>query len=163
MNERIKKIRKSLNLSQEEFGKRLGVSRGVVVNIELNRAEIKPLFIEHLCSVFNVNEEWLFSGYGEMFVETNNTVISSLVSEYDLDPLDQKIIECYLNLGSLQRKVIKEYLRNLVDSVLSDENYDDYREGYIKENAGAVAARGGETEKIDELKDLYDEQDGESR
>lgn len=68
MNERLKEVRKALNLSQEEFGKKLGVSRGVIVNMELSRAEIKPLFIEHLCSVFSVNKEWLFSGLGEMFI-----------------------------------------------------------------------------------------------
>jgi transcriptional regulator with XRE-family HTH domain len=163
VNDRIKEIRKSLNLSQEEFGKRLGVSRGVVVNMELNRAEIKPLFIEHLCSVFSVNKEWLFSGRGEMFVETDKSVISTLAAEYDLDALDQKIVECYLNLGTLQRKVIKDYLRSLVDAVLSDENYDDYREEYVKENAGAVAARGGHSEQIGELKDLYDSGDSEKK
>lgn len=68
MDERLKEIRKALNLTQEEFGKKLGVSRGVIVNLELHRAEIKPLFIEHLCSVFSVNKEWLYSGNGEMFV-----------------------------------------------------------------------------------------------
>lgn len=163
MNGRIKEVRKSLDLSQEEFGKRLGVSRGVVVNIELNRAEIKPLFIEHLCSVFNVNKEWLFSGYGEMFIETTKDVIATLSDEYKLDPLDQKIVECYLNLGTLQRKVIKDCLCSLVDAVLSDENYDDYREDYLQENAGTVAARGGRAAKIDELQDLYDNSDSEKK
>ncbi len=68
MDERLKEIRKALNLTQEEFGKKLGVSRGVIVNMELHRAEIKPLFIEHLCSIFNVNEDWLYSGTGDMFI-----------------------------------------------------------------------------------------------
>lgn len=156
MNERIKIIRKSLNLSQEEFGRRLGVSRSVVVNVELSRAEIKPLFIEHLCSMFSVNEAWLRTGDGEMFVETDKTIINSLADEYDLDTLDRKIVECFLNLGSFQRKVIKDYLRNLVDAVLSEENYEEYREQYIEENAGAVAARSGNAGEIDELKDLYE-------
>lgn len=98
-----------------------------------------------------------------MFVETDKSVISTLAAEYDLDALDQKIVECYLNLGTLQRKVIKDYLRSLVDAVLSDENYDDYREEYVKENAGAVAARGGHSEQIGELKDLYDSGDSEKK
>ena len=45
MNERIKQIRKALNLSQDDFGKKLGVTRGVITNIELNKTEPKPLFI----------------------------------------------------------------------------------------------------------------------
>lgn len=67
MNERIKEIRKSLNLSQDEFGRRLGVTRGAITNIELNKTEPKELFLELICKVFDVNEHWLRTGKGEMF------------------------------------------------------------------------------------------------
>lgn len=67
MNERIKKIRIELGLSQEEFGRRLGVTRGAVTNIELNKVEPKPLFIDLICREFNVDENWLRTGEGEMF------------------------------------------------------------------------------------------------
>lgn len=67
MNERIKEIRKSLNLSQDEFGRRLGVTRGAITNIELNKTEPKELFLELICKVFDVNEHWLRTGEGEMF------------------------------------------------------------------------------------------------
>lgn len=69
MNERIKKIRKTLGLSQDEFGRRLGVTRGVITNIEFNKTEPKPLFIDLLCREFNVSEHWLKTGEGEMFVQ----------------------------------------------------------------------------------------------
>lgn len=67
MNERIKKLRQELGLSQDEFGRRLGVTRGAVTNIELNKVEPKPLFVDLICREFNVNEEWLRTGEGEMF------------------------------------------------------------------------------------------------
>lgn len=67
MNERIKKLRQQLGLSQDEFGRRLGVTRGAVTNIELNKVEPKPLFVDLICREFNVNEEWLRTGEGEMF------------------------------------------------------------------------------------------------
>lgn len=67
MNDRIKKIRMSLGLSQDEFGRRLGVTRGAVTNIELNKVEPKPLFIGLICREFGVNEVWLRTGEGEMF------------------------------------------------------------------------------------------------
>lgn len=69
MNERIKKLRQSLGLSQDEFGRRLGVTRGAITNIELNKVEPKPLFVDLICREFNVNEEWLRTGEGEMFVQ----------------------------------------------------------------------------------------------
>lgn len=67
LNQRIKEVRKNLKLSQEEFGNRLGVTRGAITNIEYNKIEPKPLFVELICNTFNVNEHWLKTGEGEMF------------------------------------------------------------------------------------------------
>lgn len=67
MNGRIKKIRTELKLSQDEFGKRLGVTRGAITNIELNKTTPKPLFIDLICREFGVNEKWLKTGEGDMF------------------------------------------------------------------------------------------------
>ena len=64
---RIKTLRKVLGLSQSEFGEKLGVSRSVIANIELNRVEPKERLIKHICDIFNVNESWLAGGVGEMF------------------------------------------------------------------------------------------------
>lgn len=66
MNERIKEVRKAKGLSQDEFGRRLGVTRGAVTNIELNKVEPKPLFVDLICREFDVNEEWLRTGVGPM-------------------------------------------------------------------------------------------------
>lgn len=69
LNQRIKELRKKLGLSQDEFGRRLGVTRGAITNIELNKTEPKDLFLNLICDVFDVNEEWLRTGNGEMFIE----------------------------------------------------------------------------------------------
>ena len=70
--ERFREIRKDLKLSQEEFGKRLGVSRSVIVNIEcdrLKRPDQKESLYKLVCKEFNVNEEWLRTGNGSMYIE----------------------------------------------------------------------------------------------
>lgn len=69
INERIKLLRKTLKLSQTDFGKNLGVSRDVINNIDRSTVEPKPLLLEHICSVYNVNPDWLMHGTGEMFLE----------------------------------------------------------------------------------------------
>lgn len=68
MNKRIIAIRNAFGLNQSEFGKRLGVSRDVISNIELNRVEAKEPFIKLLCKEFHVDYIWLTTGQGEMFV-----------------------------------------------------------------------------------------------
>ena len=72
--ERIKELRKkTLKMSQTAFGNRLGVNRDTINNIELNRLkkpEQKLSLYKLICSEFNVSEEWLLNGTGDMF--TNN-------------------------------------------------------------------------------------------
>ncbi len=51
INKRIKEIREDINLSQQKFGEKLGVSRDVISNIENNRVEVKTVFITHMCEV----------------------------------------------------------------------------------------------------------------
>ena len=69
MNERIRKLRKHLDLTQQKFGERLGIKGTTIANYELGRNEPIDAVISLICREFNVNEEWLRTGTGEMFVE----------------------------------------------------------------------------------------------
>lgn len=66
MNERIKKLRKALDLTQTEFGRRIGVKQNTVALIEGGR-KTSDQTIFAICREFNVSEEWLRTGEGEMF------------------------------------------------------------------------------------------------
>lgn len=88
INDRIKQLRKSLNLSQTDFGKKLGVSRDVINNLDRSVVDPKPLILEHICSVYNVNPDWLMYGTGEMFLERDSgdeiaEFLSSLLDDDD--------------------------------------------------------------------------------
>lgn len=67
IGERIQEIRKENGLSQEEFGKRLAVSRNVVAKYENGLVEPPELFINHLCIKFGVSENWLKTGEGQTY------------------------------------------------------------------------------------------------
>ncbi len=73
--ERIMEFRKSQKLSRRAFGDRLGVSEGVIVNIELNRLarpdQKEPLY-KLICKEFHLNEKWLLTGEGEPYSENLN-------------------------------------------------------------------------------------------
>lgn len=69
MNERILELRNYLNLSQTDFGKQIGISKSSVSDIEIGRISISERTIISICSKFNVNEEWLKYGNGNMFLE----------------------------------------------------------------------------------------------
>ena len=67
MNNRLKCIRKQFHLTQEEFADRIGIKRGAISNYEIGRNEPIDAVISLICREFNVNEEWLRTGEGDMF------------------------------------------------------------------------------------------------
>lgn len=68
MQERIKELRKTLGLSQEDFAKKLGLkSRGKIANIEFGKIEAEEDFVKLICKTYNVNYQWLTNGTGTMF------------------------------------------------------------------------------------------------
>lgn len=69
MNERLKKLRKTLDLTQKEFGERIGVKGNTIAQYEIGRNEPIDSVFSLICREFNVNENWLRTGEGEMFIE----------------------------------------------------------------------------------------------
>ena len=106
---RMKKIRKELKLSQADFGAKIGVSRDVINNIELNRLKTPPgdILLKHICNTFNINYSWLANGIGDDFIGFPETILADFAREYDLDEEDMKIVESYAKLPPNERETIK--------------------------------------------------------
>lgn len=67
MNERIKQLRKALNKKQGDFAAALAISQGHLSDVENGRKEVSDRIVS-ICSLkFNVNEDWLRTGSGDMF------------------------------------------------------------------------------------------------
>lgn len=72
MNERIKQIRTSYGLTQQEFADRIGIKRGTIANYELGRNEPIDAVITLICREFHIDETWLRTGVGNMKAETTH-------------------------------------------------------------------------------------------
>lgn len=89
MNNRVRLLRKSLDrMSQEEFGKHIGISNTAVSKIEKGENNLTEQNILAICKEFNVNEEWLRTGNGEMFnklsqSEETAAIVARIVSDTD--------------------------------------------------------------------------------
>lgn len=68
MKDRFKELRKELNVTQQEFADKLKISRNFVAQIEMGSKVPSDRTIDDVCREFNVNEEWLRTGKGSMFV-----------------------------------------------------------------------------------------------
>ena len=113
-NERVRELRKVLNLSQTKFGEKLGVSKDVIVNIELERVDLKELMLNLICKTFNVNPLWLSEGNGDMFIETPQIIIDDLANEFNLNDTEKKIISNFVNLSESERNQIIELVKKLI-------------------------------------------------
>ena len=71
-NERVKEVRKTLGLTLEKFGDRLGIKKAAVSKIEKGENSLTDANIKAICREFSVNYMWLTTGEGEMFVETDD-------------------------------------------------------------------------------------------
>lgn len=78
MNERLKELRKALGFkNQQDFADALNIKRGTIANYEIGRNEPIDAVVTLICSKFNVNEQWLRYGEGEMFL--NKTLEQELI------------------------------------------------------------------------------------
>ena len=71
-NERVKDVRKTLGLTLEKFGDRLGIKKAAVSKIEKGENSLTDANIKAICREFSVDYMWLTTGEGEMFVETDD-------------------------------------------------------------------------------------------
>ena len=121
VNERIRKLRKSLGLTLEKFGGRLGVGKTAINKLEKGENNVTDQMFKSICREFNVNEEWLRNGTGEMFAvpeaETAAIVSDLLESRnnqfYDLI-LD--IVKTYQTLSPMDQEIIKNFCQQLAET-----------------------------------------------
>lgn len=127
INDRILELRKSLKLNQTDFGKRIGVSRGVINNIDLSLVPAKPLLIDQICKEFGVSQTWLETGEGDMFEpQTQDEELAQLFGDLLGDPDDtfkKRFISALLQLDSGEWGKIEQFCRTVIDS--RDEKKED--------------------------------------
>ena len=96
MNGRIKELRNTLGLTLEEFGKQLGVTRSAIGRIEKGDRGVTDQMVLAICREFEVNENWLRNGAGEMFQPIPKNGLEMLAKEHNLNQFEYLVIEEYL-------------------------------------------------------------------
>ena len=122
MLERLKMLRKTLKLSQNQFSQKINFGQSSYANIENGTRNLTDRTIQLICNEFGVNEKWLRTGEGEMFNQKSNNLLDEIVKEYDLNtPLQKRAMELFLKSAPAQRQATLEAIRRFSQS-LEDEN-----------------------------------------
>lgn len=116
-SERVKEIRKTLDLTMEKFGEKLGVGKTAISNIESGNRNLTEQMSKAICREYNVNYDYLMYGEGEMFDDLPQTIVDELCAQYDLNDFDKALVEMYVSLPAGSRERVKEYMKQLVKKV----------------------------------------------
>lgn len=93
INQRVREVRKTLDMSQAKFAKALSMSNGYIAGIELEHNKVNDRIVKLLHFTFNVSEEWLKTGEGAMFNEEPDPIMELASSTFrKLKPIYQEYI-----------------------------------------------------------------------
>lgn len=117
MKERIKELRKSLGITQQDFADKLGLKRNTIATYEIGKAVPSDRVVSDLCNKYNVNEEWLRTGEGEMFVALNRTQqIAQLTADLfkgEKDSFKERLLLVLAKLDENEWKVLEKIAEDL--------------------------------------------------
>lgn len=117
ISERIRLIRKENGISQNEFGKRIGISRDTVANIECDRMEPKEIHILAVCREFGISKDWLLTGEGEMEApKSHEEEIAEISAKLfnEKDPLRKELLSLISDMGQDELDAVAK-LRTYID------------------------------------------------
>lgn len=123
MNERLKKLRSYLGITQQVFADKLQIPRNNIAGYETGKRSPSDAVISLICREFNVNETWLRTGEGEMFnpVPEEDEVASYVAELLDPDnPFTDLIVEImrtYSQLDPKSQEVLLEFSRKLMENI----------------------------------------------
>lgn len=121
MNERIKELRKCLDMTQEQFASKLGIKRGAIANYEIGRNVPVDSVVSLICSKFSVNEVWLRTGEGEMFAPAPSSALDALAQERGLTHREYIVLEKFLLLRPEVRADLIDCLMDIAAAINSDD------------------------------------------
>ena len=121
MNERIKELRTTLGLSAEKFGVRVGVTRSAISRIENGVVNVTEQMILSVCREFNVREEWLRTGSGEMFLDFTEDEFAKAAAQLSNDPFVKGLIIEYWKLDEDSKALFRSFIHKLSDNMRGQE------------------------------------------
>jgi transcriptional regulator with XRE-family HTH domain len=123
MKNRILKIRKDSKLNQEDFGLRLNLTKNYISLIETGNRIPSDRTISDICREFNVNEDWLKNGTGDMYKEKDGSFSESLVELEDSDDdFIKSLITVYMGLDEDSKSALRKIAKGMAEKYKSREN-----------------------------------------
>lgn len=116
--ERAKEVRKTLGLTLEKFGKKIGVTKTAISRIEKGERSCTEQMTKSICREFYVNYTWLTTGEGEMFLDNDENCIARIVQIMsDEKDFRKKLFKLFLDLDNDELKAMECIVSKAVNSL----------------------------------------------
>ena len=144
IGKQLKELRKTLNLKQYEFAEKIGSTQNSIANYETDKRNPSAAAINNICKTFNVNEDWLKTGQGEMFrqlapEQEMKQYLEKMLSGESKE-FKQRLLHVLSTLNENQWQALQNYLEEILASkqskteinlVSNFQKLDDYDKGQI--------------------------------
>lgn len=112
INERIRDFRKQeLKMSQTEFALKIGMRQTSVSSIEKVGATVTDQTVKNICTIFNINEEWLRNGIGDMYCAPNVFSLDKYAKEREMSDLELEILKTYFEIDpQIRTQFLEQFL-----------------------------------------------------
>ncbi|WP_027296437.1 helix-turn-helix domain-containing protein [Robinsoniella sp. KNHs210] len=128
-NERVKYLRTTLNINQEQLGKAIGISKSGISAIENGTRNVTEKHIKLIANAYNINEEWLRNGTGEMFEQLTEQEKVMKYTAYLLKDTESSIAESiknlivtYQQLDDTSKEVLEKIIDTYVEKIKKDQS-----------------------------------------
>lgn len=112
INDRVSHLIIKLNIRQKDFAKKLKLKPNTLSMIKNNKRNVTDRVINDICREFNVNENWLRNGEGNIFSDYKSSALSDLEIQYNLNEFDKDFIRNYLNSSREFRELLKDFINS---------------------------------------------------
>lgn len=128
MNKRILELRKALNLTQTEFGTKIGLSRDGIASYERGTAKPTGTAIQAILYTFGVNRVWLETGKGDMFAPSSVDYLDKLAQQHNLGPGGKALLSVAMQvieqLPEFQSDALLDMLSDMIQTAIVERDAD---------------------------------------
>ncbi|MDE6314052.1 MAG: helix-turn-helix domain-containing protein [Lachnospiraceae bacterium] len=147
INERIKFLRKEKGLNQKQFASLLGITQSGASYMEQPGNNVSDSSIKSICTICNVNEEWLRNGIEPIHIEPDTFSLDEFVKQHGATDLELQIIKTYFDLDPDTREMLVDHFRkglaaSAPATVEKEKTVEELEEEYKKTVLNSVSKQG---------------------
>lgn len=148
IKDRIKELRQSLSMTQQEFAGRLGIKRNTIAKYETGLNNPTDAVLSLICKTWNINSEWLKTGNGEMYIDNPDDVIGEYARANGLSEEDAIFLKDFASLSPDQRKAVIAFTLKVADDIRKRSEH--YTESDYEKDLGITEKEESTTSNISE-------------